>query len=142
MLIDCSRGRSTWTQMPKSASRYKVKGENCLYPVRKQTGHRLREGCVSGAAVLSIAADVVEVSRRGFWPRTRVVRKLFWSAVRLYTCNFCYCRCWLYRIIVCVSHLNIPFEILWKTCIEFLQMCLFLCGHVLLLLPNNVWRAI
>lgn len=48
---------------------------------RKETGHRLREGCFPGTAVLLTTADVVEVSWRDFWPRTRMVHKLSWLAV-------------------------------------------------------------
>lgn len=41
----------------------------------------------------------------------------------LYTCSLYYSRRWIYRNIVCMWHLNVPFEILWKTIDS-------LCAHI------------
>lgn len=42
--------------------------------------------CVSGTALLSMAADVTKMKRRGFSTRPRVVRKLLWSTV--HSCTY------------------------------------------------------
>lgn len=62
MFINCSQDKHVHV----NAKKRMLESENYLYPVRKQTGHRFREGWVSSAVVLLIAADVAEVSQEAF----------------------------------------------------------------------------